>query len=349
MINTKEKYPFWITGIDDVYGILSEVRRGEVKTLCRSAGGREIKYVTYGEKEDYNRRANYSSACGAHDPSCYADKRGKRPTLMLIGATHGQETEGVAGIANLISLLETGRDLRGKPVPSVTEAFEACNCRLIIVPIYNIDGRARCVPDSMIDESPEELRHHGQGNWKDGTLCGWPGCKKIHPIKEAAGFLGAYFNDDGVNLMHDNFFAPMARETEALMRLCDSEAPDCVIGLHGGSNSTNELLQPDYVPKYINRAVRALAEEIAENQTARGLKSHVRPIPETEPTTPPSFNLTTAIHHVCGAVSSTYESNEGLADRNAFTAEEILLHHYCLFEGMFNHSRRNGNEPLYNI
>ena len=53
-----------------------------------------------------------------------------------------------------------------------------------------------------------------------------------------------------------------------------------------------------------------------------------------EGTPPPSFNLTSALHHVSGAVSSTYESNEGLADRNAFTAEEILLHHYCLFEAM---------------
>jgi len=189
----------------------------------------------------------------------------------------------------------------------------------------------------MIDELPEGLRHHGQGNWKDGTLCGWPGCKKIHPIKEAAGFLGAYFNDDGVNLMHDNFFAPMAKETVALMKLCDDEAPNCVIGLHGGSNSTNELLQPDYVPKYINRELFALASEVAANQTALGLKTKVNPIPEAEKKTPPSFNLTTALHHVCGAVSSTYESNEGLVDKNAFTAEEILLHHYCLFKGMFEH------------
>ncbi len=337
MINTKEKYPFWITGIEDCYKMLDNVKKGDVKTLGYSAGGREIKYVTYGEKQDYNRKANYSSACGAHDPSCYADRTGKNPTLMLIGATHGQETEGVAGIMNLISLLETGKDLRGQAVPSVTETFEACKCRLVIIPIYNIDGRARCVPDSMIDELPEGLRHHGQGNWKDGTLCGWPGCKKIHPIKDAAGFLGAYFNDDGVNLMHDNFFAPMASETVALMKLCDDEAPNCVIGLHGGSNSTNELLQPSYVPKYISREVFALASEIAENQTSLGLKTKVNPIPENEPKTPPSFNLTTALHHVCGAVSSTYESNEGLIDKNAFTAEEILLHHYCLFKGMFEH------------
>ena len=38
----------------------------------------------------------------------------------------------------------------------------------------------------------------------------------------------------------------------------------------------------------------------------------------------------------CGAISATFESNEGLADRNAFTAEEILLHHYSLFRAIFD-------------
>ena len=341
MINTKRKYPFWVTSIDDVEKMLLNVRHGEVKTLCLSAGGRTIKYISYGEKENYNRKANYSSACGANAPASYADRNGKRPTLMLIGGTHGQETEGIAGISNLISLLETGKDLRGIEVPSVTEAFRKCDCRLIIIPFYNIDGRARCLPDSMIDETPDSLRHYGQGNWKDGTLCGWPDCKKVHPIKHAVSTLGAYFNDDGVNLMHDNFFAPMAQETSALMKLCDAEAPICVIGLHGGANSTNALLQPNYVPKYINKEVFDLATEVAQNQAALGLKSCVLPIPEMEKPTPPSFNLTTAIHHVCGAVSSTYESNEGLLDKNSFTAEDILLHHYCLFKGMFEHNWSN--------
>ena len=33
MINTKEKYPFWITGIEDIEKMLSEVRNGEVTEL----------------------------------------------------------------------------------------------------------------------------------------------------------------------------------------------------------------------------------------------------------------------------------------------------------------------------
>ncbi len=336
MIDTYRTYPFWKTTLAHIDEALDGIKIGQVHDLCTSAGGHRIRYVTYGEKPDYSRRANYSSACGARDPRCHADREGKPAAIMLIGATHGQETEGIAAILNLISLLETGRDLRGLEVPSITGAYRKTCPRLVIIPAYNADGRARCLPDSMIGESPESLRYHGQGTWKDGSLCGWPDCKKIHPIRDAAGFLGAYYNDDGVNLMHDNFFSPMAAETKALLRLCDAESPECVIGLHGGSNSTNELLQPDYVPVYIKEAVHRLAEDLAVRQTSRGLRSHVRAVTGEPGFPPPSFNLTSALHHVSGAVSSTYESNEGLADRNAFTAEEILLHHYCLFESLLN-------------
>ena len=340
MINTKAKYPYWVTCPEDIADILASCKRGVVHHLCKSAGGRDIPYITYGEKEDYGRQANYSSACGARDPKYYADRAGKRKTIMIIGATHGQETEGVAAIANLLTLLETGVDLRGEAVPMITDAFEALNPRLVIVPIYNMDGRCRCVADSMLGEPHDAdgygLRYYGQGTWKDGSLCGWPECKMVHPIKDAAGFLGAYYNDDGINLMHDNFFAPMAEETRALMKLVDEEAPDCVIGLHGGSNSTNVLLQPDYVPLYTKEGVYNLAQSTAALEASFGYKTAVIPVKGDCPGfPPPSFNLTTAIHHICGAVSSTYESNEGLDDKNRFEAEEILIRHYCLFAALF--------------
>ena len=341
MLNTKATYPWWITEPDDIAAILASCKRGTVHTLCKSAGGYEIPYITYGEKEDYNRQANYSSSCGARHPKYYADREGKRKTIMIIGATHGQETEGVCGIANLLMLLETGVDLRGEAVPMITDAFDALNPRLIIVPIYNMDGRRRCPADSMLGEPHDAdgygLRYYGQGTWKDGSLCGWPQCKMIHPIKEAAGYLGAYYNDDGINLMHDNFFAPMAEETRALMKLIDEEAPECVIGLHGGSNSINELLQPDYVPQYTKEGVFNLATATAALESSFGYKTRVNPVKENNPGfPPPSFNLTSAIHHICGAVSSTYESNEGLCEANGFGAEEILIRHYCLFTAMFN-------------
>ena len=38
------------------------------------------------------------------------------------GSVHGGELEGIVGITNLIAVLETGRDLRGKEWPEITEA-----------------------------------------------------------------------------------------------------------------------------------------------------------------------------------------------------------------------------------
>jgi len=338
MNDTYKTVPFWRTRIEDVDAALDAAKTGEVHTLGKSAGGRTIRYITYGDKPDFGRRANYSSACGGKDPSCYADRAGRAATIMLIGATHGQETVSIMGLLNLISLLETGRDLRGEAVPSITEAYAALRPRLVIVPVYNIDGRARCVPDSMLGEVRDYLRYHGSGTWRDGSFCGWPDCKKVHPIKEAAGFLGAYYNDDGVNLMHDNFFSPMAEETKALLALADAEAPECVIGLHGhgSADAVNSLLQPTYVPRYIKESVFRLASDTAVRQRERGLKFHVAAVAPEEDWPPPSFNLTSALHHVSGAVSATYESYQGLEGEKDSAAEAILLHHYCLFESLLH-------------
>ena len=39
-----------------------------------------------------------------------------------MAAVHGGEIESIVGIVNLIALLETGRDLRGKPWPEIIAA-----------------------------------------------------------------------------------------------------------------------------------------------------------------------------------------------------------------------------------
>ena len=49
---------------------------------------------------------------------------------------------------------------------------------------------------------------------------------------------------------------------------------------------------------------------------------------------PPTFNLASAAHHVCGAVSVIYESNECLIDEPGphLNHEEITRMHMILFE-----------------
>ncbi|MNL64392.1 hypothetical protein D3C87_1886020 [compost metagenome] len=50
----------------------------------------------------------------------------------------------------------------------------------------------------------------------------------------------------------------------------------------------------------------------------------------------PAINLTSAIHHVCGGMSITFESNTGMdAPPQKFTPDEILDSHLILFEEAF--------------
>lgn len=324
---------FWKTTLPEIdAAYLSANRASEKRVIARSAGGRPVYMLAYGEKK-LPGTANYSSALGAHDASCYKNSANDHPAIVLIGAEHGQETEGVAALMNLISLLETGRDLAGNE--NTTLLTLAQKVRIVIVPVANPDGRARVEPAGMVGLKGYDLRYWGQGTWKDGSLCGWPECKKVHPIKGHEDFLGGYYNDDGVNLMHDNFFHPFAAETQALLDLCAAENADFVLHLHGGSNSKGDLLQTSYVPVDVQQAIVELSERCLAVGTGENLEFNVIPVPErASGANPPSFNLVSAAHHVCGGVSICYESNEGLIDEPGpcRTHEEIIRMHMILFE-----------------
>ena len=323
---------FWKTSLDDIDGAYLNARKEEKAILTLSAGGRPVYMLAYGPKKEHPSQANYSSALGAHDRTCFSNPLNTQKTLILIGAEHGQETEGVAALMNLIALMETGRDLAGKENEALLAALQ--DVRLVIVPVANPDGRARVEPEGIVGLTGRELRYWGQGTWADGSLCGWPECKKVHPIKDY-GFLGGYYNDDGINLMHDNFFHPMARETQALLDLCEREQADMVLHLHGGSNSSGTLLQPSYVPVEVNQAILALAQRCYDVGAPEGLEFDRLPIPEpAHGDNPPTFNLICAAHHVCGAVSACYESNECLIDEAGphRSHAEIVRMHMILFE-----------------
>jgi hypothetical protein len=331
-MNTPE---FWKTDLNYIEQVWNNAKNcSEKKILCESAGNRPLYCLAYGDKK-MRGSANYSSALGARDKSCFAPK-GQKPCVILIGAVHGQETEGIAAISNLISLLETGFDLSGKTNEQLVDL--AKEIRLVIVPVANPDGRARVEVDCLVGRTLADLRYWGQGTWKDGSLCGWPDCKKIHPIKEAAGFLGGYYNDDGVNIMHDNFFSPKARETRAILDLCEDEAADFVIHLHGGGNIKGGMLQTEYVTAECSKAIDDLYLRCQARGDCEGLDYYRGSVPGVPSgPNPPSFNLVSATHHVCGAVAACYESNEGIVDEVGIPLghEKILRMQEILFEECF--------------
>lgn len=337
MAEQTETPAFWKTNLNEVEQVVRNLQKGEASAAGRSAGGRTIYQVAYGEKEDFCRQANYSSACGARDTRYYADKsNGAKPVLYIIGGVHGGELEGVAAVLNLIQVLETGEDYRGRRWDYLYR--NQGRFRIVLIPCANPDGRARVPVNTMVGQSFETFRRYVQGTWKDGSLCGWPGCKSVHPIKEHAELLGGYFNDDGVNIVHDTFYDPMAKETKLLLRIAELESADFCLHLHGGDNCVNQILDTAYVHGAAREGQRAFTRLVQAACTERGLEYYVNS-KEARPEDgerPPAFTLDAAMHQVCGGISCTYETNMGLdSGRLRCTHDEILDHHMILFETLF--------------
>ena len=332
-----ENFPvYWKTGLDDIDTAVKTLKRGKLVKQTLSAGGRDIFFLMYGEKNDLKRTANLSSALGAKNRNCYADKTSPdyRPTLLLTGGVHGGEFEGIAALLNLISIFETGVDLKGVRNDFLFNAPDKYN--ILIIPCANPDGRARVsFIDTMVGRTFEELRYYNQGTWKNGELCGYPECKGVHPIKEHCEVLGAYFNDDGVNMMHEDFFGKVSNETRFLFDITDEYCPDLTVLLHGGTNIQTLILKPAYVPDAVKEHILELEEAIKAQSDSEGLTYRVTPCDcgENKPT-PYSFNLISALYHICGEPCVTYESNQGLTecDLPGFTHEEIYRAHMILFE-----------------
>ena len=334
---------YWHGGLDTVYADIGEIKLGRVMKMLPSAGGRKIHLIEYGQSGLGKRKANLSSALGAKCPTAYADRSadGYTPTVFLAGCIHGGEFEGTVAIMNLISLLEKGVDLAGRRNDALLSAAQGVH--LLLMPMCNPDGRSHIPFDNFVGRSFRDLRYYNQGTWKNGELCGYPDCKAVHPIKDAAGYLGGYFNDDGVNLMHDNFFGHNANETQNILDVCLEYAPDVSVLCHGGDNSVPHFTHSAYCSGEACRQISELARAIAPLYESAGLKGFTNfgnrfetHDPE-DGEIPVSFNLVSAMHHCCGTPCITFESNQGLDKENSYVLsnDEIYLSHTLLFEGIF--------------
>lgn len=248
---------------------------------------------------------------------------------MIIGGVHGAEFEGIAAICNLFSLLENGVDLAGRQQNRLLALMQ--NIHLIFVPCANPDGRVRVPYEGLADMPYEEFRYYAQGIWKDGSLCGWPDCKREHPIRNV-GHLGGYYNDNGINLMHDNFFEPMADETKLLLKLADQYAPDLVIDLHGAGDMGYGIYATGFDQKGANQAAE-LEKRLYRAFTEQGSRYILTGCGKEEP----SVNLEGAFTFLCGALSVTWESYQGVVkDSESLVPTEhiyddILQAHYLFF------------------
>jgi hypothetical protein len=337
---------FWTAGLEDVEREIRSVVKGSVETIAVSPGGRAVRSVTYGKADDLQSQANYGSAVGAGNAAYYARKDATtKPVILFLGPVHGQEMEGIVGLVNLIHVAETGKDHRGRAWPEL--ARRLASARVVIVPCPNPDGRARCPYDSFVGLPTRTMTKYGQGTRRDGSLWDWPGAKALHPMKGDVGILGAYFNDDGVNLMHDDFFLPMARETEAILRLARREAPDMAVSLHSHEHAP-VVLQTSYVPVFMKERIRDLSARLKVRYDQQGLPYGSVLEPQADDPSPgprSSFNLTSALHHVSGAMAFTFECSHGSVSEESpaplVSHAQILDVQLTLYEEMLGFAPEN--------
>jgi hypothetical protein len=338
---------FFKSTLSDIDAELAGVKTGEVRKIALSPGGRPVYVIYYGEKDDFQSRANYNSAVAARDPGYFAKKtKQTKPVLFFIGPVHGQEVEGIAGLINLIHIAETGRDIRGKEWPLLKDGLE--QCRVIIIPCANPDGRARCPYNSFVGIPSLTMTKYGQGTHKDGTLWKWPQVKSLHPMKGDVGILGAYFNDNGVNIMHDDFFFPMAEETKAFLKIARDEVPDITVSLHSCEYPPS-VLEPAYVPFFMKERVADFANHLNEYykdkrlpHMAEGWKLKAT-VDDTEFPPRESFNLISALHHISGTMAFTFEcchgtDNTDIGQENFHvTYDDIIDIQLGLYQEMFGY------------
>ncbi len=330
---------FWVGHVTDLPKRWASLRLGQVRRIAESPGGRPVHLITYGEREPVRHEANFNSAIGARKPPAYMVKAArKKPVIFFVGPVHGQEVEALTGLVNLIHIMETGRDLRGRDQKRLRELGK--RCRLLIVPAGNPDGIARYEPRAAKGLTKEESSFWAMGTREDHTIMYWPDSKAHHPrTEENTAFFGAYFNDAGVNPMHDEFLDPISTEAPAILRVAKEEGPDLAVSLHSHS-SAPAILRPAYVPMEVQAEVRQLSERYIELLEARDLPhgKPFKPSPE-QGKHPAPFNLTSALYHISGAAALTHECPHGHRHPNTcdVTFEQILDIQLLLYEAMMRH------------
>ncbi len=133
-IPSQELPDFWIGTIDGLADRWEQLQHGKATTIATSPGGHPLHLIAFGERENVPHKANFNSAVGGKDLAAYMDKGAReKPVVYFVGPVHGHEVEGLTGLVNLIQVMETGRDLRGKDQtslqavgPAVPVADRAC-------------------------------------------------------------------------------------------------------------------------------------------------------------------------------------------------------------------------------
>jgi len=333
---------FWKSELGDIAAAAAKMKRGRSELLATSTGGHPIHAFTYGKLEKIEGTATISSAMASDRPECFYDPAQRSaPSLTLIGSIHGGETEGVAFCLSLIELLESGRDSLGRERPELEQKID--QTRLCLVPCLNPDGRQAAGVLHLNDAELADLFLVQQGLLADGTPLAGRRVKEVQPIPpESMQFLGGYYNRNGVNLQHDDFFGPsVAVENAAIRDLFRRELPDAFLTMHAHGGPA-ALLTPDayLAPGYQRKQIEAAGFILGQLHS-----QNIPFLPPEEIVTPPwSFFFQTWLYHMTGATPLLFEFCHGLRI-NPYPLEKIIESGFVTFEAWLDYFLKFGPRP----
>ena len=314
----EERPDWWKVRLPEIAEELSKVKKGRVETILPE---KDIRAVFYQEKDFPAPEVRWTAAASSADPNRYKTSGYDPQCIMMIAGVHGAEAEGVITILNLVSLLETGKDLRGKERPVLCELLK--KYRLVMIPCCNPDGR-KISPDHMRGCPMEEFHRISQGVWADGTTISWAESKQYFPLPlDRVAFPGGYPNGDGFNIMHD--CAPgrlSTKEASAILDLTERCQPDLFLNLHS-QEFKSLLCRPGLFnyPGHISRG-NELAAAVYKALCDAGY-------PALEPKgSSYALNLNTAAVMLTGAQAMTYESTTD----SGLSFDGLLESHYVMLE-----------------
>lgn len=346
--------PFWLFTPEQAAPFIQGLTQWKRRSLGTSHQGREIFALEYGEKEELEGITSsglHSSLCAEIVPcdptaiypkSFYGSRLRKRPVIAFQGGIHGGEITGTIGTFNLCSVLETGRDLRGKEWPRLAEL--ARQTRILFIPWLNPDGCARYRTPNPTNVSAELGSAQIHGISRSGQLLSYRGQKAFWPLDFTdIGHLGAYYNQAGYNLQYDVFQITPQPETRAWMQYYLDERPDAVLAFHCNNGT---LIGPAeyYLPPGHQHALSRIAGAVNAACRREGYKDNRLSWADLPGSGKPHIDQSTATYHVCGALPILIEFPAGFKG-TGYTLDQIVDITLTCFEEIFAYALTEGLRP----
>ena len=332
---------FWVSEYEEVNAFLDKtVKKGRIEVIGTSAGGRPIRAVFYGNPRQGKGTSTFSGSLGFGDVRAYRGPDHDKVVYMGMAAVHGGEFEGIVGMVNLISVIETGIDLRGNAWPEINEIVSKLD-RVILIPVVNPDGRIR-IPlrmEAYRDTDFTVAEYLNTGGDAEGKITGWPQIKEFIPMDfSKPGFPGGYPNDAGVNIQHDDFLGKIQPETKALYDLTEKEKPDLIINMHTGA--VYPLMHRPYAEPAMTPFFDTLFSYVHTRLALEGLQNTKDPKIEADSkrVRPGTYNLDGALNLHCGALSVVVESpSHSFSGKNSKGEPAILSPEMLIDAQLFIH------------